>query len=84
MMGTVIALFIIYGFLILCQSIAMGRFVARQVSGRTAWIQPALVLIGPFIAAFGFVLPGVATGLFWSMRRLAQRDDLMWFQTLCN
>jgi|694.fasta_scaffold155725_2 hypothetical protein len=56
MMGTVIALFIIYGFLILFPPIAMGRFVARQVSGRTAWFQPALVLIGPFIAAFVFVI----------------------------
>jgi hypothetical protein len=56
MMGTVIALFIIDGFLILCSPISIGRFVARKVSGRSAWIQPALVLIGPFIAAFGFVI----------------------------
>jgi hypothetical protein len=55
MMGTVIALFIIYGFLILFPPIAMGRFVARQVSGRTAWFPPALALIGPFIAAFVLV-----------------------------
>ena len=55
-MGTVFALFIIYGLLILSPPIAMWRFVAQQVSGRTAWFQPALVLIGPFIAAFVFVV----------------------------
>jgi hypothetical protein len=40
MMGTVIALFIIYGFLILCPPIAVGRFVARKVSAQTAWFSP--------------------------------------------
>ena len=55
-MGTVIVLFIIYGLLIVLPPIAMCRFVARQVSGRTAWFQSALLLIGPFIAAFIFVV----------------------------
>jgi hypothetical protein len=54
--GTVITLFIIYGLLILLPPIAMWRVVARQVSGRAAWFQPGLVLIGPLIAAVFFVV----------------------------
>ena len=55
-MGTVIALFIIYGHLILLPPVAMWRSVSRQVPGRATWFQPALALIGPFIAVFVFVV----------------------------
>jgi hypothetical protein len=53
-MGTVISLLIIYGLLILLPPVAVRRSVSRQASGRVAWFQPALALIGPFIAAFVF------------------------------
>jgi hypothetical protein len=55
-MGTVIALFIIYGLLVLSPPVAMWRSVSRQDSGRAAWFLPALALIGPFVAAFAFVV----------------------------
>jgi hypothetical protein len=55
-MGTVVLLFFIYGLLILLPPVAMWRSVSRQVSGRAAWFQPALALIGPFIATFVFVV----------------------------
>jgi hypothetical protein len=61
-MGTVTALLIIYGLLILLPPVAVWRSVSRQASGRAALFQPALALIGPFIATFVFVvlvwLPG--------------------------
>lgn len=55
-MGTVALLFIIYGLLILLPPIAMWRSVSRQVSGRAAWFQPALALIGPFISSLVLVV----------------------------
>jgi hypothetical protein len=53
-MGTVVL--IIFGLLILLPPVAMWRSVSRQVSGRAAWFQPALALIGPFIATFVFAV----------------------------
>lgn len=55
-MGTVISLLIIYGLLILSPPVAVWRSFSRRASGRAAWFQPALALIGPFTAAFVLVV----------------------------
>ena len=55
-MYTVIPIVIIFGLLILLPPVAVWLSVSRQVSGRAAWFQPALALIGPFIATFVFVV----------------------------
>jgi hypothetical protein len=55
-MGTVISVPIIYGLLILVPPVAMWRYVSRQASGRAAWFQPALALIGPLMGTFILVV----------------------------
>jgi hypothetical protein len=42
--------------LVLTPPVAVWRSLSRQTSGREAWLYPALALIGPFIAAFVFVV----------------------------
>jgi hypothetical protein len=56
--NTVILLlvFLISVLLVLTPPVAVWRSLSRQTSGRTAWLYPALALIGPFIAAFVFVV----------------------------
>lgn len=53
-MGTAIFLLVIHGLLILLPPVGVWRSVWRQAPGRMAWFQPALALIGPFMAAFAF------------------------------
>jgi hypothetical protein len=55
-MYTVIPIVIIFGLLILLPPVAVWLSVSRQVSGRAAWFRFALASIGPFIAAFIFVV----------------------------
>lgn len=57
-MDTIILLFIavISGLLILAPPIAVWRSLARRASGRAAWLHPAVSLIGPFVAAYGFIV----------------------------
>ena len=56
--NTVILLliFLISVLLVLTPPVAVWRSLSRQTSGRAAWLYPALALIGPFIAAFVFVV----------------------------
>jgi hypothetical protein len=42
--------------LILTPPVAVWRFLSRQTAGRAPWLLPTLALIGPFIAAFVFVV----------------------------
>ena len=42
--------------LIVAPTVGVWRSLSRQTSGRAAWLYPALALIGPFIAAFVFVV----------------------------
>jgi hypothetical protein len=53
-MDTVIALFIIsiYWLLILLPPVAVWLYVLQPSSRRSAWLQTALALIGPFIVVF--------------------------------
>lgn len=57
-MNTVILLlvFLISVLLVLTPPVAVWRSLSRQTSGRAALLYPALALIGPFIAAFVFVV----------------------------
>lgn len=48
--------FLISVLLVLTPPVAVWRSLSRQTSGRAAWLYPALALIGPFIAAFVFVV----------------------------
>ena len=56
--NTVILLlvFLISVLLVLTPPVAVWRSFSRQTSGREAWLLPTLALIGPFIAAFVFVV----------------------------
>jgi hypothetical protein len=56
--NTVILLliFLISVLLVLTPPVAVWRSLSRQTSGRAAWLLPTLALIGPFIAAFVFVV----------------------------
>ena len=47
---------LISALLVLVPPIAVWRALARPASGQAAWLQPALALTGPFIAAFVFVV----------------------------
>jgi hypothetical protein len=49
-------IFLISVLLVLTPPVAVWRSISRQTSGRAAWLYPALALIGPFIAAFVFVV----------------------------
>jgi hypothetical protein len=42
--------------LVLTPPVAVWRVLSRQASGRAVWLYPALALIGPFVAAFVFVV----------------------------
>jgi hypothetical protein len=57
-MNTIILLLIlmISALLIVAPPVGVWRSHPRQTSGRAAWLYPALALIGPFIAAFVFVV----------------------------
>jgi hypothetical protein len=57
-MDTVILLliFVISVLLVLTPPVAIWRALSRQASGRAAWLYPALALMGPFVAAFVFVV----------------------------
>ncbi len=57
-MNTVILLliFVISVLLVLTPPVAIWRALSRQASGRAAWLYPALALMGPFVAAFVFVV----------------------------
>jgi hypothetical protein len=57
-MDTVILLliFMISVLLVLTPPVAIWRALSRQASGRAAWLYPALALMGPFVAAFVFVV----------------------------
>ncbi|MCX7326878.1 MAG: hypothetical protein NTW00_01730 [Hyphomicrobiales bacterium] len=57
-MNTIILLLIlmISALLIVAPPVGVWRSLSRQTSGRAAWLYPALALIGPFIAAFVFVV----------------------------
>ncbi len=57
-MNSIILLLIllISALLIVAPPVAVWRSLSRQTSGRAAWLYPALALIGPFIAAFVFVI----------------------------
>jgi hypothetical protein len=57
-MNTIILLVIlmISALLIVAPPVGVWRSLSRQTSGRAAWLYPALALIGPFIAAFVFVV----------------------------
>ena len=41
-----------WALLVLIPPVAIWRSLSQQTSGRAAWLQPALALLGPFIAAF--------------------------------
>ncbi len=49
-------IFVISVLLVLTPPVAIWRALARQASGREAWLYPALALLGPFVAAFVFVV----------------------------
>jgi hypothetical protein len=57
-MNSIILLLIllISALLIVAPPVGVWRSLSRQTSGRAAWLYPALALIGPFIAAFVFVV----------------------------
>ena len=57
-MDTVILLliFVISVLLVLTPPVAVWRALSRQASERAAWLLPALALIGPFVAAFVFLV----------------------------
>ena len=57
-MNSIILLLIllISALLIVAPPVGVWRSLSRQTSGRAAWLYPALALIGPFIAAFVFVI----------------------------
>jgi hypothetical protein len=57
-MNTIILLVIlmISALLVVAPPVGVWRSLSRQTSGRAAWLYPALALIGPFIAAFVFVV----------------------------
>ena len=56
--NTVILLliFLISALLILTPPVAVWRSLSRQTAGRAPWLLHTLALIGPFIAAFVFVV----------------------------
>jgi hypothetical protein len=47
---------VISGLLIAIPPVAVWRSLSRQASGPAAWFQPALSLIGPFLATFILVV----------------------------
>jgi hypothetical protein len=49
-------IFVISVLLVLTPPVAIWRALSRQASGRAAWLYPALALMGPFVAAFVFVV----------------------------
>lgn len=57
-MNTIILLLtlLISVLLVLTPPVAVWRVLSRQASGRAVWLYPALALIGPFVAAFVFVV----------------------------
>lgn len=57
-MNTIILLLtlLISVLLVLTPPVAVWRVLSRQASGRAGWLYPALALIGPFVAAFVFVV----------------------------
>jgi len=57
-MNSIILLLIllISALLIVAPPVGVWRSLSRQTSGRASWLYPALALIGPFIAAFVFVV----------------------------
>jgi len=48
--------FLISVLLVLTPPVAVWRVLSRQASGRAVWLYPLLALIGPFVAAFVFVV----------------------------
>lgn len=57
-LGQIMALSIlaIFVLLIVAPPVTVWRALSRQASGWAAWLLPALALIGPFVAAFLFVV----------------------------
>ena len=57
-MNTIILLLtlLISVLLVLTPPVAVWRVLSRQASGRAVWLYPLLALIGPFVAAFVFVV----------------------------